>query len=48
MLTAIECFVRIFERLLIETPEHIPETRWHADNDNHEAGDDERRWAAFR
>lgn len=46
MLSAIESFVRLFERLLIET--RLPRPLCRADNDNHDIDEDERRWAAYR
>lgn len=48
MLLAIESFVRLFETLLIERPAPKAKTACRADNDNEEAGDEERRWAAYR
>ncbi len=48
MLLAIESFVRLFETLLIEARvTHTGQPR-HADNDNDEMLEDERRWAAYR
>jgi hypothetical protein len=48
MLLAIESFVRLFERLLIETPIRRAAPLRHADNDNDEMSEDDRRWAAYR
>lgn len=48
MLLAIESFVRLFERLLIATTAATPPPAWHADNDNDEASEDERRWGTYR
>lgn len=48
MLLAIESFVRLFERLLVETGARKPEPPWTADNDNGEMDEDDRRWAAYR
>lgn len=48
MLTAIESFVRLFERLLLETPVRPSKPVRHADNDNTETSEDELRWAAYR
>jgi hypothetical protein len=48
MMMAIEGFVRLFEKLLIETPLRRSTPARHADNDNDEACEDDRRWAAFR
>jgi hypothetical protein len=45
---AIESFVRLFERLLIETPHRSAPPARHADNDNYELCEDELRWASFR
>lgn len=48
MLLAIESLVRIFEGLLIETSSAPAPSLRHADNDNLETTEDERRWAAYR
>lgn len=48
MLLAIERFVRLFETLLIEAPFARAAPPLHADNDNNEMGEDDRRWAAYR
>lgn len=48
MLLAIESFVRLFETLLIEAPFARAEPPRHADNDNDEMSEDDRRWAAYR
>jgi hypothetical protein len=48
MLLAIESFVRLFDRLLIETPVPRRQTSRHADNDNDEMSEDDRRFAAYR
>jgi hypothetical protein len=48
MLAAIESFVRLFERLLLEQPFRRSKSVRHADNDNTEPNEEERRWAAFR
>jgi len=48
MLLAIESFVRLFERLLARTEAPCPQSDWHADNDNAEMDEDDRRWAAYR
>ncbi|MCC7252819.1 hypothetical protein [Hyphomicrobium sp.] len=48
MLLAIESFIRVFERLLIETRPHKTEPLRHADNDNDEISEEDRRWAAYR
>lgn len=48
MLLAIESFVRLFERLLIDVPAHRVTPDRNADNDNDDLGEDERRWATYR
>lgn len=48
MLLAIESFVRLFERLLIDVPVHRDAPARHADNDNDGLGEDERRWGTYR
>lgn len=48
MLLAIESFVRLFEKLIIETPVRRLAPSRHADNDNDEIAEDERLWAAYR
>lgn len=48
MLSAIESFVRLFENLLVTTPLRPAAPSRHADNDNAEMEEDERRWAAYR
>ncbi len=48
MLSAIESFVRLFEHLLVTRPLRPAEHYGHADNDNAEMEEEERRWAAYR
>ncbi len=50
MLLAIESFVRLFEGLLIHAanPRFGAEPRRHADNDNDEMSEEDRRWSAYR
>ncbi|WP_295555812.1 hypothetical protein [uncultured Hyphomicrobium sp.] len=48
MLLAIESFVRLFESLLIRAPLRIAEPSRHADNDNSEMAEDDRRWGTYR
>ena len=48
MLSAIESFVRLFETLLVTTPLRPAAPYRHADNDNAEMEEEERRWAAYR
>lgn len=48
MLLAIDSFVRLFEGLLSQTAAHARKAVRHADNDNDETDEEERRWAAFR
>lgn len=48
MLTAIESFVRLFERLLVEDPVQPSKAVRHADNDNTETSEEELRWALYR
>ncbi|MBN8913323.1 MAG: hypothetical protein J0H65_14955 [Rhizobiales bacterium] len=50
MLLAIESFVRLFEGLLIQArnPRCRVAPRRHADNDNDEMSEEDRRWSAYR
>jgi hypothetical protein len=48
MLAAIESFVRLFETLLVTSPLRSAEPHRHADNDNAEMEEEERRWATYR
>jgi hypothetical protein len=48
MLLAIESFVRLFEKLLIEVRVWKSQPARSADNDNDEMDEDEHRWAAYR
>lgn len=49
MLIAIESFVRVFEMLLEARPSvRSARPPRHADNDNDDMSEDERRWAAYR
>jgi len=48
MMLAIESFVRLFEKLLIESAASTPAPAWHADNDNNEPSDEDRRWGTYR
>lgn len=48
MLIAIESFVRLFERLMLETPVRASKPSGHADNDNNETSEEDRRWANYR
>ncbi len=48
MLLAIESFVRLFERLLTEVPVRAAKPPRHADNDNDEASEEDRRWGTYR
>ena len=47
MLLAIESFVRMFERLMIQSPARRPAPVLEADNDNDDADEDDRRWATY-
>ncbi|MDQ8699976.1 hypothetical protein [Hyphomicrobium sp. LHD-15] len=48
MLIAIESFVRLFERLILETPVRASKSDRRANNDNDETSEEDRRWAAYR
>lgn len=50
MLLAIESFVRLFEGLLIQAanPRLGVAPQRHADNDNDEMSEEDRRWSAYR
>jgi hypothetical protein len=48
MLVAIESFVRLFERLILEPPIRASQSNRRADNDNDETSEEDRRWAAYR
>lgn len=48
MLLAIESFIRVFERLLIEAPAHRANEGRRAANDNDETSEDDRRWGTYR
>lgn len=48
MLVAIESFVRLFERLILEPPIRASQSDRRAGNDNDETSEEDRRWAAYR
>jgi len=48
MLTAIESFVAIFEKLLLERPLRPEKPYWVASNDNQEIIEDDLRWTSYR
>lgn len=48
MLLAIESLIDLFDTLLFKAPAALDTPSAHADNDNSEASEDERRWAAYR